>query len=236
MVYGVYHPSTFGIFGPQGTLSEPSEAQVDEVVEVFRREWPAEQIAKYEAFGPEGFRHYALSKVSSREIDKFKRESQTGPVIAPLRPHAYTVKGRVPKLGAWLEVTNGLNLVADELRAIIERLEHRVHQFWPVDVVLPTGARPPHNYHALVIGQFRDSLLDEQSDLWESGRLKFAGDTTAKAFKRVVVSADRIRGAHLWRERRLARPEICISNALRSAIAEAGLKVPTPKPLTVAAE
>ena len=236
MVYGVYHPSTFGMFKPDGALSEPSEAQVDEVVEVFRREWPAEQIAKYEAFGPEGFRHYALSKVSSREIDKFRRESQTGPVIAPLRPHAYTVKGRVPKLGAWLGVDDGLNLVADELRAIIERLEPGVHQFWPVEVVLPTGARPPHDYHALVIGQFRDSLLDERSDLWESGRLRFAGDTTAKAFKRVVVSADRIGSAHLWRERRLAQPDICISDAFHSAIAEAGLKVPTPKPLTVAAE
>ena len=236
MVYGVYHPSTFGIFGPEGTLSKPSEAQVDEVVEVFRREWPPEQIAKYEAFSPEAFRNIAFDEVRSRESAKSRKESSTGPVIAPFRPHAYTVKGRVPKLGAWLEVTNGLNLVADELRAIIERLEPGVHQFWPLEVVLPKGARPPHDYHALVIGQFRDSLLDEQSDLWESGRLKFAGDTTAKAFKRVVVSIDRIGDAHLWRERRLTRPNICISNALRSAIAEAGLKVPTPKALTVASE
>ena len=235
MVYGVYHPSTFGIFGPEGTLSKPSEAQVDEVVEVFRREWPPEQIAKYEAFSPEAFRNIAFDEVSSREIDKFRRESQTGPVIAPLRPHAYTVKGRVPKLGAWLEVTNGLNLVANELRAIIERLEPGMHQFWPVEVVLPKGARPPHDYHALVIGQFRDSLLEERSDV-RGSNARFARDTTAKAFKRVVVSADRIGDAHLWRERRLARPEICISDTLRSAIAEAGLKVPTPKALTVAAE
>lgn len=156
--------------------------------------------------------------------DPFRYMSDRGPVDEEQEPRVFRIERGGRTLAAWIMVRNGLLLVAREVRAVIERVEPEVHQFWPMEVVYPNGDRTAHDYHAMVIRQFRDAVIEERSEV-----TRFNGRPSCHATKAGVrgltLCAERIGDAHLWRDTRLLGASIFMSDALQSAIAETGLKI-----------
>ena len=158
------------------------------------------------------------------EADKYKLD--LGPVSEAMQPRTFRIVRGGKSLAAMIESMGGLLLVAEEVRRAIERVEPGVHQFWPVEVFHANGERSAYRYHALVIRQFRDAVIEEKSDVRvrsDSGNLS-CHPTKANA-KALTLSSERIGDAHLWRDERLLSVNVFMSNALQSAIAETGLKI-----------
>jgi hypothetical protein len=85
----------------------------------------------------------------------------------------------------------------------------------------------------MIIRRFIDSFVPEQSETTVSSGpgSYFANGPTKKAFGNLTVAKSVSAGVHLWRERRLFRPEIFISDALQAEIARRGLRMPRHHPL-----
>jgi hypothetical protein len=152
------------------------------------------------------------------------------PIERPLRhewPDTYQTEETPKKLGAFIVTVGGFFLVEERLKVLIEEIEPGIHDFRPVRIIMPRGKDYPLTYYAIRIGNFRDSFRPELSD---SDSLFGAPDmytthTSKKAFAGVAMSMEEIGGAHLWRERTLTGPRICMSDQLHDAIVKAGLSM-----------
>jgi len=131
------------------------------------------------------------------------------------------------KLRDAFRILNGVPLVSDRLRAIIERFDQGVHQFFPVDVTLPAGRKPLKGYHIIIVTTKKATIRPELSYISvNNGRL---GDIawTSYSFRskgsKVVFSPDCRKGAHMWREDKM-RGELFFSDELEAAMREEGVK------------
>lgn len=115
----------------------------------------------------------------------------------------------------------------ERLKTLLEEMEPGVHDFRPVRIIMPRGNDHPVPYHAMRIGNFRESFRPELSDSDSfSGRPNnYRAHTNKKAFASMAMSMAEIGGAHLWRERTLTDPRICMSDQLHDAIVKAGLSM-----------
>lgn len=226
MVWALIEPSGFGDFFPDGDytgwrerLSEYAAANMS----------PEEKAAYYNF--PASYVHEVA--------DKFTREvgTQLGgtPVVTPLLPREQPVWFETVKsysnLGSLIMLTDRLLAVDGALKDILERLEPGVHMFWPLTITMPRGRVYPKPYYGMVIGTFLDSfepgMSAEGSCVKNPGFDSYKVSYPSKEYvSGLAFSKEKIGGAHLWRERRLRRPNICISDTLRHEIARAGLRIP----------
>ena len=227
MAYAMVDPEGFGALFPHGEYvgrDEQAEAY-------YLANASAQQLAELEGMDEAQYRYETV--VNTRYATSRKFVYDEGPVEPELQPRVFQIKRGGKNLASMMQVNSQLLVVDGELRGIIERFEPDIHQFWPIEIRRPgrrgqPGERTKRDFHALVIRQFRDSLIEEKSDLLdrgEAGRIRFARDTTKPGLKRIALSAEAIGGAHLWREKVLKDPNIFVSDALQAAIAEAGLRV-----------
>lgn len=211
MVWGVKEPDGFGDYRPE----------VD-------HDYGLEMMQKY---------HASLSHVEKKEIGMEDR-----PLFSKLMKYYTFDKGQVPaslmpsecqtnksysKL-AHLIILWGFLAVDEELKSIIEKLEPDVHQFWPIEILMPKGKIYPKQYYGMVIRNFRDSFVPEESEYlrysqevnhyW--GGYGNKADTAKLAFSKAKIG-----NAQIWREHHIYSPGILISDELQSAIAEAGLRI-----------
>ena len=225
IVWAMVTPLEFGPCFPSGHYLEDDER----TEAYFRANATAEELAEVDALGEGGYRHRVV--VHTQYVESRKFSNDEGPVDPAMQPRVFQMERGSTNLGSWLEVTNRLLMVDEALRTIIERFEPGVHQFWPMEVRGPDGEPLDRQFHALVIRQSRDSLIDEQSDLqrldqdMDERQPRFAKNTDAAGLRRVTLRGAAIEGVHLWREHRLATPNILVSDALRTAIKEAKLRV-----------
>ena len=115
------------------------------------------------------------------------------------------------------------------LKDIIETLEPGVHQFWPIRIQTYKGIDHPTPYFGLVVGSFLDAFSPEHSDAAvteENGSRYYISAPTKKYVDKLVLKADAIGDAHLWRDGRLDTPELFLSDRLKAAVDEAGLRIP----------
>ena len=189
--------------------------------------WGVLEPSGFGQFFPHG--EFENEKSFDPEADKYTLD--LGPVSEAMQPRRFNIERGGRTLAAWIKSVNRLPLVADEVRAAIERVEPDVHQFWPMAVVYPNGDRTAHDYHAMVIRQFRDAVIEEKSEVRKessppaSRPAFYHGDGTKANVKKITLSAERIGSAHLWRDQRLHSPNIFMSDALQSAIAQTGLTI-----------
>ena len=147
--------------------------------------------------------------------------------LGPLEPHERPLEFRMVEArkspASLLLLTGRLLAVDAPLKEIIETLEPGVHQFWPLRITQSTG-----QYYGMVIRRFLDSFVPEQSDVLDSGGPSsfFAKSPTKKDYANVTLSKSAVAGAHLWRERRLFRPGVYLSDDLQAEIARRGLRMP----------
>lgn len=88
-----------------------------------------------------------------------------------------------------------------------------MHQFFPIEIKMPKGKIFPKAYFTLVIGQYFDSYAPDKSD---ESKKNLAG----RAFSKAAFG-----NAHLWRDRRFPLLN-CLSDELKSALDDAGLRLP----------
>ncbi|WP_299946834.1 DUF1629 domain-containing protein [uncultured Ruegeria sp.] len=157
-----------------------------------------------------------------------RKYSSKGAIFEDFEKPTQLVLPRTPRnLASLFFVNRGFMIVEEALKGIIEGLEPSVHQFWSVDVQLPRGKTPDKSYFFMVIGQYLDAFLPEKSieGAWRrAGAFYNAAWSDKKHCNGLALSAKVIRGAHLWRDEKLANPEFFISDALKSEIDKTGLR------------
>jgi hypothetical protein len=200
----------------------------DRLTEYFKNDMP-DGLLKERLRWPLSYVAHA-SKKFSKEIgsitDKFVP-------IEPLLPHewpdTYQTEETPKKLGAFIVTNGGFFLVEERLKAVLDELEPGVHDFRPIRIILPRGKDYPMAYYAIRIGNFRNSFRPDLSDSDSvfGAPDNYTAHTSKKAFAGVAMSVDEIDDAHLWRERTLTGPRICMSDQLHDAIVKAGLSMMT---------
>ncbi|MDW4548276.1 hypothetical protein R5H32_02805 [Defluviimonas sp. D31] len=227
MVWAMEKPSSFGDYFPDGDYVGWREG----LAEHFNRMPEAERV-KYDNRPPE-----YIFRISA----KFKYEigvpfGLSAP-LTPIEPHEWPTELRTEKsyktLGSLIQMTNRFLAVDTPMKELIERFEPGVHLFHPLRITMPRGRDYPAPYHMLVIGRYLDAFVPEKSDegSWEdasSGPFVFYRRTTnsKKCIEGLAISASATAGAHLWSDRKLRTPEIFLSDELRDAAMEAGLRLP----------
>ena len=169
-----------------------------------------------------------------------RRNSYDDP-LTPIEDHEWptefrtmVAKEKAGRLKSLLDMSgSGKWLVADQsLKELIERFEPGVHQFRPVRVTSwGTDFPGDSQFYTLLIDQFIDSFSPKQSDPDSfTDRPDSLNDQRAytgwRNYDRIALSRAVFGGAHLWREKCVRRPTFFMSDELRKAIKEAGLKTP----------
>ncbi|MEL6508580.1 MAG: DUF1629 domain-containing protein [Pseudomonadota bacterium] len=138
-----------------------------------------------------------------------------------------TEKG-IKEIAAMAKTSNRLLIVHQALKELIEALEPDVHQFWPMKISMLRGKVFPKPYFGLRIGQFLNSFrpdesaegsFDDRGSSYNSYDTK--RDTAGLAFSGQVIA-----GKHLWREEKMRRPNIFMSDIMQQRAADAGLQLP----------
>jgi hypothetical protein len=225
MVWALIEPGSFGDFFPDGDF-------------VGRKEQLAAHFSKMSAdfqamFG--GSSASYKSYVSSKFANEIGTKIGEKPKLVALEPHEkpswFETEKRYTSLGSIIETSNQLLAVDEALKTIIERLDPGVHDFWPMQITMPKGEAYPNKYYALVIGQFKDSFSPENSAEGSWTKEKNYDSYSVPIDNQQYVSGLALSNsaggvAHLWRERKLRRPNIWFSDSLQSEIAKAGLRLP----------
>jgi hypothetical protein len=224
MVWALIEPSSFGDFFPDGEHVGRAEQ-----LAAYFQQMPADLRAK---FGGNDLSY--KSYVSSKFIGEIGTKMGDKPAIGPLEPHEkpgwFQTEKRYSSLGSLINTENQLLAVDETLKLIIEQLEPGCHEFWPMQITMPKGEVYPKKYYGLVIGQFVESFVPEKSaeGSWEkSGQHNYRVSIADKSrVAGLALSKSAVGNSHLWRERKLRRPAVCLSDALQTAIDKSGLRIP----------
>lgn len=215
MAWGLVDPNSFGDFFPYGDFVGWEEG----VKRHFDEEMSAEQRAAFDNWD-----------VSYRGTISRKFTEEGGELSEPhQRPSEFRLDESRKSLGSLLLLTNRLLAVDAKLQEIIERLDPGVHQFWPLRMTQKKGEEYPVAYFGMIIRRFIDSFVPGQSAGYEgSEESNFFStiDPTKKGYGDLAVSKGVVSGRHLWRERRLKRPNILFSDELQAEMTRQGLRIP----------
>jgi hypothetical protein len=197
-----------------------------------------EEKARFNSYAHCGtYFSYVARKFSCEYSRKIPDLPSLTPVEAHEWPKEFTTIVHYSSLAALMQINDQLLVVDKELRSILERLEPGVHTFHPIRMTKMgggprnvVGGPYPNEYFILIINQFRDSFLPEQSAessvyKTEYGAIRCAHENK-KAMAGLAFSSKEIAGAQLWKERRVFRPEIYMSDRLSAEIDRAGLRLP----------
>jgi hypothetical protein len=215
MVWGLRFESSFGQFFPEGDYVSWDKS----LAEGFKTKLTEAEQQAQKASG--------TSYVYNAR-QKFIRD--LGPVADHEWPAEFRIRRLPKKLGALMHLNDRILVVADALKAIIDRLEPGIHQFRPILFSDAKGNTVSDAYHVMVIRQHLDALDPEASTAGslrksEAGHYR-ASQPNAAVYAGIALTADRIAGKHLWQDQRLKDPEIFFSDALRAAIQAADLLLP----------
>lgn len=215
MVWGMERVGS-GIYGPYGSFPGQQER-----LEAIERQMTAEEKAEYGSLGYAAFVNESIHK-------------DNGPLPEQVLPRRFVAKQRYNTLGSLLVIARGVRAVDEKLKSIIERLDPGVHQFWPLQIVMPNGDEHPVQYYGMMVLRHFDSFSPEQSDpdCFRGGEIA----PGIKSYTVLGVSKERHAGiamssavfgsSHIWRERALKNPTLFFSSELQAEIKNAGLRIP----------
>ncbi len=221
----------WAIVGPNTTIPLHAEAQNQNLKDYYASH--PELKAKYG--NVHRYINRTLLKFYEERGIRYDRESDP---ISSLEDHEWPTEfktnlsiEKLEKLKSLLDMRGGgTMLVVDEaLKNIIENLEPEVHRFRAVRLTTWDNQDFPRKFFTLLIGQFVDSFSPQNSDstIYNgefdtiNNRQRYSSiGGTGLAFSREAFGA-----AHLWREKCLWMPGVFLSNELRDAIKDSGLKI-----------
>ncbi|WP_424942627.1 imm11 family protein [Aliiroseovarius crassostreae] len=217
MAYGFDRPSTFGKLFPDGEFL----GFYDEYLMERFHEMSAKGEARQEFFP--GFKSDLI-----RDMHR-----GTDPIADDLLPKRYSLAKSYKSLGDIIYLGAGI-AVSSRLRDLIEELEPGRHQIWPIEVILPSGEAYPTEYFMLRVLSQLDPFDKEKSDpsCWKkSGRILKMMRPKENHAHGIALSRSVIGDHHIWRgivtpETGISGFNFYVSDRLKAAIHEAGLKTP----------
>lgn len=240
MVWGMALARNFGEFWPDGDFEGELKDGRCGWSDRLRLHYLAQTVEEQMRLFDYGDQHvgYGAGTYPFYVWDKFIREPGTKdtrefPPCTPIEPHEApqffkTVKS-YSTLGSLINLSGRVVAMDGALKAIVERLEPGVHQFFPIEIRMPRGAAFPKSYFTVQVGQYLDSFSPENSkpESWSNDGDYYCmfrhnkDGVTGLAFSQAAFG-----NAHLWRERRFSEWLTCFSDELQAEIAKAGLRMP----------
>lgn len=245
MVWGMTLPSGFGEYWPSGEFEYDAKAResgwFDRLTDYYARQSPEEQKR---LFDYQRDPSNAAWKYGTYPVNKFKkepgwaREREAKPPLGDVEPHevprSFDCDKTYKALASLIKLNAMLLAVDAQLKAIIERLEPGVHEFFPFALMMPKGKPYPKQYYILRIRQYFDAFSSEESGE-DSIRILPAYDgipeitrvnTSKKALNGLAMHENVFGGAHLWRDRTFEETLTCFSDELIAQVQSEGLKLP----------
>ena len=239
MVWGMSLPDGFGRFWPSGEF----EGWGRGLVSYYMAQPPKVQRALYDG-DPDplecavDYPLYVSEKFIS-EIGSRKSPRPQDPPFTPIEDHeppkVFVTKAKCNDLGSLISLNDRIIAVDDAMKSLIEQFEPGIHQFFPLEIMMPRKNRFPRTYFTICIGKYFDSFVKSASDDKafdelpnSNGRLSINGmrQRTSQSIKGLALAKDVHSGAHLWRERRFGEWLTCFSDNFHGAIQDAGLLIP----------
>lgn len=241
MVWGMSLPSSFGEYWPEGSFeSDPqqplSAGWSDRLREFYFAQPPEKQQELFDYRGDHDLAaHSYAGFVSSKFIMEqgVSRDVETPPVNA-IKPHEppkfFQTEKNQKRLASLIKLNNRIIAVDEALKSIIERLEPRVHQFFPIEIKMRRDQVYPTQFYTLVIGQYLNSFSPEDSNpdavkQWKGYDL-YTHDETKKGVSGLAFKKSIFGEWHAWREKRFTSLLTCFSDELISEINKAELRIP----------
>ena len=230
MVWGVIFPPTFGAHSPEGNF-DAFDTQLHKNFDALpekRRElyvFPGEP----RVLSPPAYVLDVYGKLTQGPSASWHGHTMSRPIEENEWPSEYALEKPRENLTAIIKVGFNILLVAEALKNIMERVDSGIHQFRPITITMPRGAVYPVQYYTMIIGQWLDSFVPEMSDP-ECYTFKmnsyYVKEHRKHEMAGLAFSSSRIGKSHLWKEMRLERPPLCISDKLYVEIITAGLRLP----------
>lgn len=238
MVWGMNLPSGFGEFWPDGFFEFDVITWEDRWGDRLKAYYRGDMLEKEKALFDDGqgngelrYAYYVSQKLIGKCGTTLSGEERS---ISPIEPHEpprsfHIVRGG-KRLAPLIKLNDRILAVDETLKAIIQRLEPGLHQFFPITMKIQKDQVYPASYHIMVIGQFFDSFSPENSstDAYRpNGGNQFIHEKTKKAMSGLAFSKATFGDAHLWREHRLSGEWLtCFSDELIAEITGASLSIP----------
>jgi hypothetical protein len=213
MVWALKEPGGFGDFWPDGTFRKWQ----DHIEHYFKEQMADDERVKYQNWHVRY--RYSISQRFAKDL---------GCVLPHELPVEFETQRSYSALASMIGTENQLISVHENLKNLIEEFEPDVHQFWPIRILMPKNKAYPQQYYGLRIGQFIESFIPVEgtfSPHHGGGEIYFSDGDNKAAYTRLQFSQAKVASAHLWRESRLIRPNIFISDSLQAAILERGLRI-----------
>lgn len=239
MVLGMALPSGFGEFWPEGEFegynAKGGQDWFGRLNIYYFQQSPSKQLKL-------GAGQIMLGDYAYYVCGKFKNEIgvrvSNDPPFTPIQdnepPQSFDTEKNYGAIGSLIKLDSMLLAVDESLKTIIERLEPGVHQFFPLEIRMPKGAAYPTIYYTLVVGQYFDAFLPEDSNAasWhERAANRYGYNPSKAAMAGLAFSKAVIGNAHLWRDRRFGPELTCFSDTLVAEIEKAGLRIPKHYPM-----
>lgn len=242
MVWGMPLPENFGEFWPSGCFEKDAKTGdsgwYDRLTAYYKEQSPEEQKRLFDYKSHVGNAAHSYGTFPS---SKFKKEPGTqdsggvkpryGSIESHEVPRSFDTAKSHKKLGSLIMLAGKIFAVDEPLKAIIERLEPGVHEFFPFEIRMPKGKVYPSSYYILRVGRYFDAFSREDSwsgSVEESDHVpgllhlnRSKKGITGLAFHKPAYDA-----AHLWRDRTFGEDLTCFSDALVAEIEQAGLRLP----------
>ena len=221
MAWALKDPDGFGKYWPDGEF----EGWDEQVEEYFNNGMSDEQKAQACNDG----RLSMWSIAGKFHDDKGSVDEQESP------KNFQTVKSYT-ELHSMIATESRVLAVDEDFKQLIEKFEPGVHQFFPFTITMPKGEIFPKQYFTLVIRQFIEGVIpkegtyrdDSSYDPFSKKLLKtryYPLGYTKPHYNKIHVSKEAIGSAHLWRDTRMTRPNVFISDSFQAAVKEAGLTI-----------
>ncbi|WP_170398489.1 hypothetical protein [Ruegeria arenilitoris] len=140
MTWGMESPSNFGDYFLDGDYVGFDDA----LISYYLNKMPDKD--KAEMGVSDGFSHPTFYGKFIRELGWLKPQEC---------PEEFAITHtRSKSFGSLIELGSQLPAADEDLKALIERLEPGIHQFWPIKITMPKGETYPKQFYGMRIGKF----------------------------------------------------------------------------------
>lgn len=175
---------------------------------------PYQQLGTYKEFQERFERKERLKYVHAWKYGYHQLHPEQVPEILRLKKSRKSLRDAFRSL-------NGIGLVSDDLREVIEGFDPGGHQFFPIRVEFPRGKLPEKKYNVINITTQKKTIIPELSAVDGPRYGQFY--SVIEHLKDVSFTPACREGTHMWREEGFDN-EHFISDELEAAIREKGLK------------
>lgn len=237
MVWGMPLPSSLGDFWPDGDFecdpAKDAPTWNDRLDAFFNALPQPEQDRLYtSAKGQHSYSYWVAEKLKREPGSKLQKLSPPfSAVLAHEAPKTFVTSKRYTSLGSLIQLNGRIIAVDETFKNLVEKLEPAKHQFLPIDILSRAGQVFERQFFTLVIGNHLDSFSPEssrQKSFKAYNRLaqSFVFGDLKRDIEGLAFIEERHCGSHLWREKCFPGLLTCLSDDLKKAVEEAGLRLP----------